>query len=299
MFLGTGCINQDDALSADEALDYFSRRIKQNPGLPALWNNRGRVWEEKKEFDKAIADYNEAAKLAPNDAATHNNLGSAYHAQGKLAEAIEHFNAAIEAAPTNATLYYNRGRVNQDAGNYAAAAQDFTQAIKVDPNYLPAYNNAAWLAATCPDQKYRNGKLALEYAEKAAEMTQGKVWELLDTLAAAQAESGDYAAAVKTSEQALTLGSDAAIHAGVRDRMTLYQQGKPYRMPADSPASPQSTYARWYRRAAIPAQPARPHQVRSDSGSGTPPSSTITSMLVAAIGSAVVEPFANAISSKV
>ncbi len=233
LYLGPGWIKQDDALSADEAIDYFSQRIKQNPEMPALWNNRGRVWEEKKEFDKAIADYNEAAKLAPNDAATHNNLGSAYHAQGKLAEAIEHFNAAIEAAPANATLYYNRGRVNQDAGNYAAAAQDFAQAIKVDPNYLPAYNNAAWLAATCPDEKYRNGKLALAYAEKAAEMTQGKVWEMLDTLAAAQAESGDYAAAVKTSQQALTLGRDAAIHAGVRDRMTLYQQGKPYRMPAE------------------------------------------------------------------
>ena len=34
-------------------------------------------------------------------------------------------------------------------------------------------------------------------------MTQGKVWEVLDTLAAAQAENGDYAAAVKTSEQAI------------------------------------------------------------------------------------------------
>jgi len=75
--------------------------------------------------------------------------------------------------------------------------------------------------------------MAIAYSQRAAEMTQGKVWDVLDTLAAAQAESGDYEAAVQTSQQALALGSDAAIHGGVRDRMTLYQAGKPYRMPAD------------------------------------------------------------------
>lgn len=238
LYLGPGWIKQDDALSADEAIDYFSKRIEQNPEMAALWNNRGRVWEEKKEYDKAIADYQEADKLTPGDAATHNNLGSVYHAQGQLAEAIEHFNAAIEAAPANAMLYYNRGRVNQDASSYAAAAKDFAEAIQVDPNYLPAYNNAAWLAATCPEEKFRNGKLALDYAERAANMTQGKVWEILDTLAAAQAENGDFVAATKTSQQALTLGEDAAVHAGVRDRMTLYQAGKPYRMPLASRATP-------------------------------------------------------------
>jgi tetratricopeptide (TPR) repeat protein len=232
LFLGVGWINKNDALSADEALDYFSERIKENPDEPAYWNNRGRVWDEMKEYDKSIADYAEASKLIPDDATTHNNLGSAYQAKGDNAAAIKHYNSAQQADPTNPTVYYNRGRAQQYSGNYSAAAEDYVEAIRVDPNYLPGYNNAAWLAATCPDEKYRNAKLALEYAERAAAMTQGKVWEVLDTLAAAQAESGDYDAAVKTSEQALALGDDAAIHGGVRDRMTLYQAGKPYRMPA-------------------------------------------------------------------
>lgn len=233
LFLGAGWINKDDALSVDEAIEYFSVRIKENPSEPAYWNNRGRAWDEKKDFDKAIADYSEAAKLTPEDATTHNNLGTAYQSKGDNAEAIKHFDAALKADPSYATVYYNRGRANQYSGNYAAAAQDYADAIRVDPSYLPGYNNAAWLAATCPDEKYRDAKFALKYAQQAAEMTQGKVWEVLDTLAAAQAENGDFAAAVKTSEQAITLGDDAAIHGGVRDRMTLYQAGKPYRMPTN------------------------------------------------------------------
>ncbi len=232
LFLGAGWINENDALSVDEVRDYFSEQIEKNPDEPAFWNNRGRVWDELKDYDKAIADYTQASKLVPNDATTHNNLGSAYQAKGDNAEAIKHYDSAQKSDPANPTVYYNRGRAQQYSGNYAAAAQDYADAIRVDPNYLPGYNNAAWLAATCPDEKYRDAGLAIAYAQRAAELTQGKVWEVLDTLAAAQAESGDYEAAMQTSQQALTLGSDAAIHGGVRDRMTLYQAGKPYRMPA-------------------------------------------------------------------
>jgi tetratricopeptide (TPR) repeat protein len=238
LFLGAGWINQQDALSVDDALEYFTQRVQEYPEEPAYWNNRGRVWEEKQELEKAIADYSEAAKLAPEDATTHNNLGTACQKQGDHATAIKHYDNALRSDAQNPTVFYNRGRANQYTGNYEAAAKDYAEAIRVDPKYLPGYNNSAWLAATCPDEKFRNAKLALELAQKAVDMTQGKVWEVLDTLAAAQAEKGDFAAAVKTSEQALALGSDAAIHGGVRDRMALYQAGQKYRMPADSPASP-------------------------------------------------------------
>lgn len=233
LFLGAGWIKQEDALSADEALDYFTQQIELNPTESAFWNNRGRVWDEKKEHDKAIVDYEKAAELRPDDPTTHNNLGTSHQLKGDHAAAIKHFDAALAADPTDATVYYNRGRANQYSGNYAAAAKDYADSVRVDPNYLPGYNNAAWLAATCPDEKYRDPKLALELAQRAVAMTQGKVWEVLDTLAAAQAASGDYKAAVNTSKAALSIGSDAAIHGGVSDRMSLYQEGKPYRMPAE------------------------------------------------------------------
>jgi len=238
LFLGAGWINKNDALTTDDALAYYTEQVELHPGEPAYWNNRGRVWEEKREFDRAISDYTQAAKLAPSDPTTHNNLGTAHQKKGDHQGAIKHYDTALKADASDPVVYYNRGRANQYSENFEAAARDYAEAIRVDPSYLPGYNNAAWLAATCPDAEFRNGQRAVELAQKAVAMTQGKVWEVLDTLAAAQAENGDFTAAVATSEQALTLGSDAAIHAGVRDRMQLYQAGKPYRMPVDSPASP-------------------------------------------------------------
>jgi len=238
LFLGAGWINKNDALSTDEALVYFNERLAERPEEPSYWVNRGRVWEEKKDFDRAIADYREAAKLAPTDLEVHTNLGTALQKKGDHSAAITHYDAVIKSDAKDPVVYYNRGRANQYIGNFAAAARDYDEAVRIDANFLPGINNAAWLAATCPEEKFRNGKRALELAEQAAAMTNGTVWEVLDTLAAAQAESGDFAAAVATSEQALALGADAAIHAGVRDRMELYRAEKPYRMPVDSPASP-------------------------------------------------------------
>jgi tetratricopeptide (TPR) repeat protein len=233
LFLGSGWIKQDDALSVDEALEYFTQKIEESPEQAAFYNNRGRVWVAKNNYTKAVADFNQAAKLDPNDSVAHNNLGTTKQEQGKHAEAVEHFTSALKINPKHATAYYNRGRANQYTEDYAAAVKDYASAIQVDPNYLPAYNNAAWLAATCPDDKFRNAQQAIALANQAVQMTKGRVWEVLDTLAAAQAAAGEYEAAVKTSEQALQLGSDAAVHAGVRDRMSLYQAGKPYLMPAD------------------------------------------------------------------
>lgn len=238
LFLGAGWINKNDALTTDEALAYFNERIAERPEEPTYWVNRGRVWEEKKDFDKAIADYNQAAKLSPDNSAIHVNIGTALQKKGDHLAAIKHYDRVLQADSSDPVVYYNRGRALQYTGSFAAAAHDYDEVIRIDPNFLPGLNNAAWLAATCPDEKFRNGKRAVEIAQQAAAMTNGTVWEVLDTLAAAQAESGDFAAAVATSEQALQLGADAAIHAGVRDRMLLYQAGKPYRMPIDSPASP-------------------------------------------------------------
>ena len=92
-------------------------------------------------------------------------------------------------------------------------------------------NYLAWLRATCPDEKCRNGQQAVEYATKACEMAQWKDEEYLDTLAAASAEAGDFDKAVEWQKKGMDLAPTSK-KADFESRLKLYQEKKPYRQPA-------------------------------------------------------------------
>jgi protein O-mannosyl-transferase len=61
----------------------------------------------------------------------------------------------------------------------------------------------AWLFATYPDSKSRDGTEAVRLAERACALTERRIPALLDTLAAAYAEAGDFPRAISTAEEAL------------------------------------------------------------------------------------------------
>jgi TPR repeat protein len=112
-----------------------------------------------------------------------------------------------------------------------ARAQHFYE-VATDQGDLTARNNLAWLLATSPSAKLRDGSRAVTLAQPLAVLYES--WGYLDTLAAAQAEAGDFAAASKTETKALAqAGTDAnaeALH-DLQHRLTLFQRDEPYREP--------------------------------------------------------------------
>ncbi|HXI61204.1 MAG TPA: hypothetical protein VNF70_00785, partial [Pyrinomonadaceae bacterium] len=78
----------------------------------------------------------------------------------------------------------------------------------------------------------RDGKKAVEFARKAAELTKWEDANVLDTLAAAYAEVGDFEEAIKWENKALSLPElTKGDEEKVRQRLRLYAERKRYRQP--------------------------------------------------------------------
>jgi Flp pilus assembly protein TadD len=89
----------------------------------------------------------------------------------------------------------------------------------------------AWIWATAPNAKFRDGKQALQAATKACELSEFKDAEALEALAAAQAELGNFDEAVKSQTKAvaiMTAEKDEDL-ADAKVRLKLYKSRKPFR----------------------------------------------------------------------
>ena len=73
---------------------------------------------------------------------------------------------------------------------------DFNEAIQIDDRFARAHGSRAWLLATCPNERYRDGQKAVASATRACELTGWNDLVPLEALAASYAESGDFDAAI-------------------------------------------------------------------------------------------------------
>ena len=146
-----------------------------------------------------------------------------------------------ELAAVLGVILKNRGYAHLIHGNLDAAVEDFTKAVDiyarlVEQNgesdlalqFARSLNPLSWIYASHPDEAFRDADKAKTYAIKACELSEWKAFEPIETLAAALAESGDFANAAQWQGRALEL-APAKYQAELASRLQLYKSGKPYR----------------------------------------------------------------------
>ena len=110
--------------------------------------------------------------------------------------------------------------------------REFQEMLRQDPNEKVALNSLAWILATHPDAAMRNGAEAVKLAQKAVALEKEDQPVLLDTLAAAYAETGRFKEAVQTAEKAQAAAvrrGDKQLSGSIQEHLAIYRAGKPIR----------------------------------------------------------------------
>jgi tetratricopeptide (TPR) repeat protein len=221
----------------ERAMSDFAIAIQRDDKNSHAFFNRGVLHARAGEPAAAIEDFDRAIKLEPTYAEAFNNRGVAHEELGHPKEAMADYSQAITLRPRFPSALTNRAYRHQQNGDFAKAIEDYGSALRMAPDSHPTLNDLAWLLATCPDDKVRSPKAALQYAERANQLTGNQDADYLDTLAAAAAANGDFSKAIASTEAALKLAAEDS-REELRSRLKLYQEQKPYVAEASFSAKP-------------------------------------------------------------
>jgi tetratricopeptide (TPR) repeat protein len=255
------------------AAEYLRKAVALAPTRPSPRHKLGTALFYLKDRRGAFEQFQEAVRLSPGFADAHYALGVIHEETGQHQQAIESYAAAIRSDPAHVDARLGLANELRRSGQPGASLSEYERVLRIDPglirgrfgyaaalirlnryreardrlveamdlypNELSFAHAAARLFAAAPDDRVRDGHRALEVVQ-ALVTRQPRTVELVETLAMALAEKGEYNAAVQLQREAI----EVAERAGRRDiverlaeNLDRYQAGRPCRMPwrADEP----------------------------------------------------------------
>jgi tetratricopeptide (TPR) repeat protein len=131
----------------DRAEAAYRRALELRPDFAAAWLNLGRVHVTRGALDDAAAAYRRAVELDPASWEARNNLGLLLARQGRVGEAVALLDGLAAERPADARLSFNRGNVLLAAGRLDEALASFTRARDLEPDNPRIHNNLGYALA--------------------------------------------------------------------------------------------------------------------------------------------------------
>jgi len=249
---------EDEALKLDEQLLPLDRKVlgPENPDTLSAMHNLALLYYGAGRRDEAIKMQEEVLALRrrtngpdhPDSIRAMSSLASSYADTGRGDEALklqeEVFRRSSKVnGPENP---YTLSAMHSLAVSYDAVGRR-DEALKLREGLLPlirkvfgpehqdtlvTMNELAWTLATSDAATMRNGREAVKLAEEAVALNARKDPGLLDTLAAAYAETQQFEKACAVEREAIALYPTEALKKEGESHLSLFQANKPYREPS-------------------------------------------------------------------
>lgn len=129
-----------------------------------LLYNRGVIYQDLQEYNKAIEDYDKLIALDNTFSDAYYNKGIIYLKLDELSKAILNFDKAILINNTDPIYFINRGYVYYKKLAYEEAIRDFENTLKLDSTYYESYKWLGFSYQKLGDKK--NANINFEKAKK-------------------------------------------------------------------------------------------------------------------------------------
>ncbi len=199
------------------------------------------AWRQTSFWRDSETLWTRAVRCTTDNDVAHFNLAAELMKQQRYSDAIEHYLETVRIRPAYPHAQCNLAFALNRQGQTQEAIAHYYQAIKYDPGDRYALGNLASLRATSPQAAIRNGVEAVELAQRAFRLSNGREPGITATLAAAYAEAGRFPDAIRAARQAIAQAKQQNNRALVKDaeaQLRLYIAGKPYRRPLPSARRP-------------------------------------------------------------
>ncbi|SDE10423.1 tetratricopeptide repeat protein [Sporomusa acidovorans] len=137
--LGFAAGKKAEAEINQERIAACTRSIAADPHAVTAYIERGKAYEEDKQFTLAIADYAQAIQLDPQNIQAYAVRGRVYSETKQYDAAAADYTKIIEMAPGNIDAHFRRGICYYYLGQYELGINDLDQVIVVQPKHAGAY----------------------------------------------------------------------------------------------------------------------------------------------------------------
>jgi protein O-mannosyl-transferase len=176
-----------------EAEHHYLQVLRYYPKDAGALNNLGNLALNRDQIDEAIAYYRRALAIDPQHVPANYHLAKCLAATGFEDEAVHLLRTVAKVDPRHVNAHTLLGRLLAAKGQSSEALACYLKILELRPDSIQIANDAAWILATCPDDRVRDAARAVHLAEFACgPSSTAQDGRLLDTLAAAYAEAGRF-----------------------------------------------------------------------------------------------------------
>ena len=192
----------------------------------------GNALAAKGQRSDAIPHYEKALRIKPQYPAAEADLALALFREERVDEAISHWLRALSLDPNMVYACTGLGEALLRKHLPGEAIACYQRALQLAPHSAQSLGGLAWVLSTSSDAQFRNGPRAIQLAQQADQLTNGKDPRIIRTLAAAYAENGQFDEAINVTQRALQLApakSDPVLAKQLQMDIDLYRMNFPLR----------------------------------------------------------------------